>query len=145
MSKFVVDNAGINEMLYLNPRIAAEANKVGRAAVASAKSLVQAGGTKEAQAVANAVVLRPAEVKRSTWLAGQIKSKVGKAGSGEFYVAVVASNHPTTQFWEFGTSKRKATHFMRAALMQTAEKFPYVRKGKQPKKGSAYAPKGKKR
>jgi hypothetical protein len=145
MSKFELNAAGIAEVLYLNPKIAAETNKVGKAAVASAKSLVQAGGTKETQAVAKAIVLRPAEVKRSTWLANQVKSSLGKPVGGEFYVAVVASNHPTTQFWEWGSSKRKATYFMRSALAATAAQFPYVRKGKQPPKGTGFAPKGKKR
>ena len=145
MSKFELNAAGIAEVLYLNPRIAAETNKIGKAAVQSAKTLVQVGGTKETKAVAGQIVLRPAEVRNSKWLARQIKTQIGKAGSGDFYVAVVASNHPTTQFWEWGTSKRKATHFMRSALEATAKQFPYTKKGKQPKKGSAYAPKGKKR
>jgi HK97 gp10 family phage protein len=146
MSKFELNAAGIAEVLYLNPKIAAATNSVGRAVVSAAKSRVTAVENKETKQVAAKIVLKPAQIKKSDWLAGEIKRNIGKSfsGAGQFYVAVVGSNHPTTQFWEWGTSKRKATYFMRSAL-NDASKIDGVKKGKLPDKGTAYPVKGKKR
>lgn len=143
-----INTKGILDALYLNPALRRETNKVGKAVVTEAKGALQAVGSPEARQVASRIIYKsPLDGKgvRSAKTPVQlVRSELNVKSAGgtqQYEVGIVASNHPTTLFWEFGTSKRKATRFMTTAMRSVAKARAVRRVAFDPPR----APKGKKR
>jgi hypothetical protein len=144
----VINSKGILDALYLNPALRRETNKVGKAVVDEAKSALQSVGSTEALQVASRVIYKSPldgkgvrSAKTPVQLARRELNLKSVAGTQQYEVGVVASNHPTTLFWEFGTSKRKALRFMTTAMRSVAKGRGVRRVAFDPPR----APKGKKR
>lgn len=143
-----INTKGILDALYLNSALRRETNKVGKAVVAEARSALQAVGSAEARQVASRVVYKsPLDgkgVRSAKTPVRLVRSELNvksAAGTQQYEVGIVASNHPTTLFWEFGTSKRKATRFMTTAMRSVAKAKSIRKVSFDPPR----APKGKKR